>query len=95
MRKSRDGYRNVERIIKGAANHRRVEILTLLKEYPELSVSELATRLKIDLRTASEHIRKLVHAGLVMKRSDSVSVRQRLTYLGEHILRFLETIANQ
>ncbi len=81
--------------MKGVANHRRVEVLLLLKESPELSVSELARLLRINFRTASEHMRKLVHAGLAMKRSDSVSVRHRLTKLGDHMLHFLGTIANE
>ena len=81
--------------MKGAANHRRIEILSLLRDIPELSVSELAKRLKIDFRTSSDHIRRMVHAGLVMKRSDSVSVRHRLTKLGEQMLNFLGTIANE
>ena len=81
--------------MKGVANHRRIEILVLLKERPEQSVSELAEILRIDFRTAAEHLRKLVHAGLVMKRSDGASVRHALTGLGSDMLHFLGTIANE
>ena len=94
MKRTREGYRNAERVMKGVANHRRAEILVMLKNFPEKSVSEIAEVLKIDYRTASEHIHKLTRAGLVMKRSDGTSVRQALTKLGEHMLDFLSTIAN-
>lgn len=94
MKRTREGYRNAERVMKGVANHRRVEILALLKIYPEQSVTEITEVLKIDFRTASDHIRKMTHAGLVMKRSDGVSVRHALTKLGEQILEFLNSIAN-
>ena len=94
MKRSREGYRNAERVMKGAANHYRIEILALLKDRPERSLSEVADELKSDFRTVSEHVRKMVHAGLVMKRSDGVSVRHKLTRLGEQVLQFLLTIAN-
>ena len=80
--------------MKGVANHRRVEILVLLKDRPERSVSGIAEILKIDFRTASDHIRRMEHAGLVMKRSDGVSVRHALTKLGDRVLEFLNSIAN-
>ncbi len=95
MKNSKEGYRNAERVVKGAANHRRIEIMCLLRVDPELSVSDLAKRLKINFRTASDHTQKLVRGGLVMKRSDSVSVRHKLTKLGEQVLHFLDTIANE
>jgi len=64
-------YRQTERIIKGFANHRRLAILELLNKEPELSVAEISEKLDINFKTASEHIRRLAIAGLVLKRSDS------------------------
>lgn len=84
----KDWYRNIERIMKGIANHRRVEILDMLDVEPERSVGEIADDLTIDFRTASEHIRKLVIAGLVMKRYEGNSVRLALTDRGKSILKF-------
>ncbi len=85
-------YRQLERIVKGVANHRRIQIIELLKESPELSVIEISAKLNINLKTASEHIRRLALAGLVMKRSDGASVRHRLTSRGLTILKFLRTL---
>jgi len=85
-------YRQIERIVKGFANHRRIEILELLKKEPELSVIEISEKLKINFKTASEHIRRLAIAGLVMKRSDWKSVRHKLTKQGELVLTFLRML---
>ena len=85
-------YRKLERITRGFSNHRRIQILELLKKTPELSVAEIAGKLKINFKTASEHIRRLAIAGLVIKRSAGNSVRHKLTSRGESILKFLRTL---
>ncbi|HEY4474217.1 MAG TPA: winged helix-turn-helix domain-containing protein [Candidatus Paceibacterota bacterium] len=85
-------YRKVAGIIRGFANHRRLEMLILLKREPELSVEEIADTLKIGYQNASDHIRKLAIAGLVMKRSDGNSIRHKLTPRAESILVFCKTL---
>ncbi len=81
-----------ERIVKGFANHRRIEIIELLHKAPELSVVEIAEILRINMKTASEHIRRLAISGLVVKRSAGSSVRHKLTDRGIVILKFLRTL---
>jgi DNA-binding transcriptional ArsR family regulator len=85
-------YRDIERILKGAANHRRVQIIDTLERRPELSVSDIAEILGIDFRTASEHLRKLTAAGLVMKRHEGAAVCHALTVRGKHVLKFCRTL---
>jgi len=85
-------YRELERIFKGVASHRRTQIMDTLGKEPELSVVEIAERISIDFRTASEHLRKLVLAGLVMKRNESAAVRHALTERGKVILKFCRTL---
>lgn len=82
----------MERIVKGAANHRRLQTLDLLQKQPELSVDEIATNLKINFKTASEHVRRLAIAGLVMKRYEGNFVRHKLTSRGLSILKFLRIL---
>ena len=89
---TRKNYRHLERIIKGFANHRRLEILELLKQKPELSVEEVADTLSIGYENASDHIRKLAVAGLVMKRSDGKAVRHKITSRAVFILTFCKTL---
>ncbi len=84
--------RQLERIVKGFSNHRRIQILTLLSSIPELSVSEIAQKLRINLKTASEHIRRLAIPGLVLKRNQGKNVRHKLSDRGIVILKFLRTL---
>jgi len=85
-------YRKLERIIKGVANHRRLQILELLQREPELSVQEIADRLKSEMKNISAHVNKMAIAGLVMKRSDSKSIRHKLTNRGIIILKFVRML---
>lgn len=84
--------RELERIVKGFANHRRLQILVLLQKEPELSVQEIAENLKSQMKNISAHINKMAVAGLLMKRSDSKSVRHKLTKRGSIILKFVRML---
>jgi len=84
--------RQLERIVRGFSNHRRIQILSLVNENPELSVGEIAYKLKINLKTASEHIRRLAISGLMLKRNQGKNVRHKLSDRGVVILTFLRTL---
>jgi len=43
-------YRQLERIVKGFANHRRIQIMELINNEPELSVMDISTKLKINVK---------------------------------------------
>ncbi|OHA32143.1 MAG: hypothetical protein A2928_00405 [Candidatus Taylorbacteria bacterium RIFCSPLOWO2_01_FULL_45_15b] len=85
-------YRKLERVIKGFANHRRIEIMNLLFLESELSVDEIAEKTTIGYMNASDHVRKMAIAGLVLKRSDGNSVRHALTPLAKSILVFCKKL---
>ena len=84
--------KTLERIVKGFANHRRLEILQLLRRSPELSVEDIAEQLAIGYENASDHVRKLAIAGLVLKRNDGKAVRHKLTDRAFHVLTFCKTL---
>ena len=84
--------RQIERIVKGFANHRRIEIMQLLSRAPGLSLMAIARRLKIDFRTAGEHVRRLNLAELVSKRHQGAAVIHALSDLGRRVLKFLRTL---
>ena len=86
MKKEEKSFRQLERLTRGFANHRRIEILDLLAKEPELSVAQVAASLKVDFRTISEHIRRLAIAGLVLKRNQGASVQHKLSDRGVVIL---------
>lgn len=67
-------------------------MVALLERRPELSLIEIADALNINFKTASEHIRRLTHAGLVMKRNEGRKVRHALSPRGRNILTFLRTL---
>ncbi|OGC80735.1 hypothetical protein A2943_02510 [Candidatus Adlerbacteria bacterium RIFCSPLOWO2_01_FULL_51_16] len=85
-------YRRLERVIKGFANHRRLQILDLLKREPELSIEDISARLKIGYMNASDHLRKMAIAGLVLKRNEGVTVRHKLSPRAESILVFCKKL---
>ena len=53
---------------------------------------EIAEKLNIGYENASDHIRKLAIAGLVMKRNEGSSVRHKLTPIAESILVFCKRL---
>ena len=89
---TRGGYRRLERVVKGFANHRRLEIMDLLKREPELSVEQIAERVKSGYENISDHLRKMAIAGLVLKRNEGNMVRHKLTPRAESILVFCKKL---
>ena len=85
-------YRRLERVVKGFANHRRLEILNLLHKSPELSVEDISERLNIGYENASDHLRKMAIAGLILKRNERNNVGHKLTPRAESILVFCKTL---
>ncbi len=85
-------YYQIERVVKGFANHRRIEILELLSKNPEMSLADIAKTLNINFRTASDHIRKMATSGFVIKRSEGLVVHHKITIKGASVLNFLKTI---
>jgi len=57
-----------------------------------LSVQEIAERLKSEMKNISAHINKMAISGLLMKRSDSKSIRHKLTKRGNIILKFVRML---
>jgi len=84
--------RQTERIVKGFANHRRIDMLKLIKNRPELSLNEVSSELRVNLKTASEHLRRLAIAGLILKRNRGQNVLHKVSPLGDDILKFLRKL---
>ncbi|MDP3725653.1 MAG: helix-turn-helix domain-containing protein [bacterium] len=67
-------------------------MLELLKNFPELSVEEISDYLRINFKTASDHVRRLAIAGLVIKRNEGNYVRHKITPNAKTILKFLRML---
>jgi predicted transcriptional regulator len=78
-------YKKVEKIVKGFANHRRIQILELLSKTPNLSVDGVSENLNVDFYTISDHIRKLSDSD---KKYKGRFVLHTLTSKGKTILSF-------
>ncbi len=85
-------YRRMERIVKGFANHRRLQILDLLRREPELTLEQIAERMHMGYMNASDHVRRMAIAGLVVKRARGLYMHHKLTPRAENILVFCKKL---
>ena len=81
--------RQLERHFKGISNHRRIDILFLVGRQPGINLEEIAETLRCNLKTISEHTRRLVLAGLVNKSYKGRKVEHQLSPYGVKIRNLL------
>jgi predicted ArsR family transcriptional regulator len=86
--------KQMERHLKGVANHRRIEILFLIAREEGISVEGISNNLRCNFKTISEHIRRLVQAGLVEKKYKGRLVAHRLSPYGRTFTSFLTTFSH-
>ncbi|MBU4536495.1 winged helix-turn-helix domain-containing protein [Patescibacteria group bacterium] len=85
-------FRQLEKVMKGGANHRRLQIMALLEKEPELSLIEISKKTNANIKTIFNHVKYLESSGLVLKRSDYNFVRHKLTKNGDLMLKFLRMV---
>lgn len=83
--------RQMERHLKGVANHRRIEILFLADSNPGITLDGICGALKKNPKTISEHTKKLVQAGLLNKAHVGRGVAHSLSPYGQRFLKFIKT----
>lgn len=83
--------RQLERYFKGAANHRRLDILRLIAKHEGMILEGIADTLGCNLKTVSEHTRRLVQAGLLDKKYRGRRVEHSLSPYGRRFLDFANT----
>ena len=86
--------KQLERHLKGVANHRRIEILFIVAREEGISVEGISDNLQCNFKTISEHIRRLVQAGLVEKKYKGRLVTHRLSPYGRTFISFLTTFSH-
>jgi predicted transcriptional regulator len=86
--------KQLERYCKGVSNHRRIEILFLLKKTPNLSLDEIAVALKGNFKTISAHTHRLVQAGLLRKSRAGMQVKHALSPFGQKFHKFLNSFGS-
>ncbi|MFA5990717.1 MAG: winged helix-turn-helix domain-containing protein [Candidatus Doudnabacteria bacterium] len=83
--------KQLERYFKGVANHRRIEILYLVKQTNSITLVQIASQLRCNFKTISEHTRKLTQAGLLNKRYKGREVFHSLSPYGKKFLEFTKS----
>ena len=83
--------KQLERHLKGIANHRRIDILELIANKKGITVEDIADSLNCNIKTISAHTQRLVQAGLVRKNYKGRAVMHELTPYGKIINSFVRT----
>lgn len=83
--------KQMERHLKGIANHYRIEILLLITDRPGLSLDEIVRAIGANEKTLAEHTRRLYVAGLINKNYRGHFVEHTLSPYGKTFVRFLST----
>ena len=86
--------KQMERHLKGVANHWRIAILLLISEERGISVDSITSSLRGNFKTISDHTRRLHLAGLIDKKYKKNNVLHSLTPYGERFVEFIKAFRN-
>ena len=84
--------KQLERHFKGMANHRRIDILTLVFKNSGITLEEIAENLDCNIKTISEHTRRLVQAGLLNKSYKGRKVEHFVSPYGKSFYLFIHQL---
>lgn len=79
-------------VVKGVSNHYRVRVMYLLAEENDLTLDQIASKLKANYKTIHVHIIRIHRSGLLSKRYRGVAVDHKLTDRGKQVLIFLRKL---
>lgn len=81
--------KQMERHLKGVANHYRIDILFLVGERSGITLGDIAKTIGANEKTIGEHTRRLYQAGLINKRYRGKFVEHALSPYGKTFVGFL------
>jgi DNA-binding MarR family transcriptional regulator len=84
--------KQMERHLKGAASHRRIEMILLIARRSGITLESIIEALAVNEKTAGEHVRRLFAAGLVNKRHRGRYVEHTLSPYGKLFVEFLKSL---
>ena len=84
--------KQMERHLKGIANHYRIQLLLLIAKQDKITLDDLVSSLKVNQKTLSEHSRRLVQAGLIHKHYRGRFVEHSLSPYGKIFAQFLKSL---
>lgn len=71
-------FHEAEKILKVIANHRRLEVMHLLKEKDELCVGEMLEHIDLSQSALSQHLAKMRNEGLVSARREAQTIYYKI-----------------
>ncbi len=83
--------KQMERHLKGIANHYRIEILFFIAGQGKVNLEDIVEHLNANIKTISEHTRRLYQAGLINKNYHGKFVEHSLSPYGKTFVRFLKS----
>ncbi len=83
--------KQMERHLKGMANHYRIEVLLLIDARGKLTLEQIVEALHANPKTLGEHTRRLYLAGLIDKKYRGKFVEHTLSPYGKVFVRFLKS----
>ncbi len=83
--------KQMERHLKGMANHHRIEILLIIMERGSITLDQIIETLDANPKTIGEHTRRLHYAGLVNKKYQGKFVIHTLSPYGKTFASFLKS----
>ena len=86
--------RQMERHLKGMANHYRIQILLLIAEQKGITLEDIVETLEANEKTIGEHTRRLYQAGLINKKYRGKFVEHTLSPYGKTFVSFLKSFQN-
>ena len=84
--------KQLERHFKGVANHRRIAILVLVAKNPGMTLENISETLDCNMKTTSEHVRRLTQAGLVNKNYKGRHVEHTISPYGKIFADFITNL---
>jgi len=86
--------KQIERHVKGIANHRRIDILLLIFQSRGISLDDISKTLDCNFKTISGHTLKLVNAGLVDKNYNGRTILHSISPYGKIFVKFISDFKN-
>jgi len=83
--------KQLERYFKGVANHWRLDILRLVHKNSGITLEEISSVIGCNIKTVSEHTRRLAQAGLLNKKYSGRRVAHSLSPYGKRFIVFIKT----
>ena len=82
--------KQMERYLKGMANHHRINILLLVSEKRGITVEDITEELNANFKTISQHTRYLAQAELIEKQYRNREVMHSLSPYGKFFVKFIK-----